>query len=59
MVGTPVEVTEEKNGTCTLTLGATVTFNRATEQAKVEGSTSGKTQMQSQTLKACPPELRR
>jgi lipopolysaccharide transport protein LptA len=57
MVGTPVEVTEEKNGTCTLTLGATVTFNRTTEHAKVEGR--GKTQMQSQTLKACPAELKR
>ncbi len=37
MTGRPVEVTEEKNGTCTLTVGAQVTFSRATESARAEG----------------------
>lgn len=57
MIGTPVEVTEEKNGVCTLTVGATVTFNRTTQNASVEGSAGGKIPMRAETLKACPPGL--
>ncbi|HJR58097.1 MAG TPA: LptA/OstA family protein [Vicinamibacterales bacterium] len=57
MIGTPVEVIEEKNRTCTLTVGNTVTFNRATERARVDGSASGNIQMSAKTLKACPPGL--
>ena len=57
MTGRPVEVTEEKNGTCTLTVGASVTFSRASESARVEGNQifphTGK------TLPACPAELKR
>jgi lipopolysaccharide transport protein LptA len=59
MIGTPVEIIEEKNGSCTQTLGATVRFNRATDQASVEGSRSGKIPMRSETLKACPAGLGR
>lgn len=59
MIGTPVDVVENKNGTCTLTLGATVTFNRATESARVDGSASGGIPMKSETLKACPAPLAR
>ena len=57
MIGTPVEIVEEKNGTCTQTLGSTVTFNRTTERASVEGSASGKVQMQTNTLASCPAGL--
>lgn len=57
MIGAPVEIVEEKNGTCTQTLGSTVTFNRTTESASVEGSASGKVQMQINTLKSCPAGL--
>ena len=38
MIGKPVELTEEKNGTCTLTVGTKVTFSRATESAQAEGN---------------------
>jgi lipopolysaccharide transport protein LptA len=58
MIGTPVEVVEEKNGTCTQTIGATVTFDRTTEAALVKGSETG-TPMRAVTLKACPPGLGR
>ncbi|MBA2302876.1 MAG: hypothetical protein H0W08_09600 [Acidobacteria bacterium] len=59
MVGTPVEVIEEKNGTCTLTEGATVTFDRTTENAGVQGSAAGNIPMRAETLKACPAGLGR
>lgn len=59
LVGSPVEIVEEKKGTCTLTVGATATFNRATESARVDGSTGGNIPMRSETLKACPAELLR
>ena len=59
MIGTPVEVIEENNGTCTLTKGSTVTFDRTTERAQVEGLSSGGIPMKTETLKACPAELAR
>lgn len=58
MIGTPVEIIEEKDGTCTQTLGAAVRFNRTTEQAAVDGA-SGKIPTRSETLKACPAGLGR
>jgi lipopolysaccharide transport protein LptA len=57
LIGTPVEIIEERNGTCTRTIGATATFNRATDQARVVGSPSGRIPTEATTLKACPPEL--
>ena len=57
MVGTPVEIIEERNGTCTQTLGATATFNRTTEAAGVEGNQT--TLSEARTLPACPPALKR
>jgi lipopolysaccharide transport protein LptA len=59
MMGTPVEVIEEKDGVCKLTVGATVTFNRATESATVAGPEGGRISMKGETLKACPAELTR
>ena len=59
MIGTPVEITEEKNGTCTLTRGTSATFNRATERATIEGSISGGIPSRIETLKACPAGLGR
>ena len=56
LIGTPVEIVEERKGSCTLTVGTTATFNRATETAKVEGSTGG-IPIQTTKLKACPAEL--
>ncbi len=53
MVGTPVEVIEAKNGSCTSTLGQTATFNRATERASVQGSAGG-VPMNSSGSKPCP-----
>jgi lipopolysaccharide transport protein LptA len=57
MTGTPVEVIEEKDGICKLTVGATVTFNRTTESASVAGPAGGKISMKGETLKTCPAEL--
>lgn len=57
LVGTPVEIVEERKGTCTLAVGATATFNRATERAEVVGSVSGRIPMRTETLKSCPAEL--
>jgi hypothetical protein len=57
MIGRPVELTEEKNGTCTLTVGAKVTFSRATDSAKAEGNNIFPHNVV--TLKTCPPELKR
>ena len=57
MTGRPVEVTEEKNGTCSLTVGNRVTFSRASETARVEGDGTFPHTMK--TLPACPPELKR
>jgi lipopolysaccharide transport protein LptA len=57
MIGTPVEIVEEKNGTCTQTLGGTARFNRSTDQASVDGM--GNIPMRSLTLKACPAGLGR
>lgn len=59
MIGTPVEIVEEKKGTCTRTIGTSVTFNRATERVTIDGSMSGGIPMQMETLKACPPGLGR
>jgi hypothetical protein len=55
MVGSPVEIIEEKNGTCTLTRGTSAIFNRATESASVQGSRN--IPMNSESLKACPAGL--
>jgi lipopolysaccharide export system protein LptA len=57
MTGRPVEVTEEKDGTCTLTVGNRVTFSRASETARVEGDGTFPHTMK--TLPACPAELKR
>jgi lipopolysaccharide export system protein LptA len=58
MIGTPVEIVEEKDGKCTRTLGATARFNRTTDQASVAGS-GNKIQMNILTLKECPAGLGR
>ena len=57
MIGRPVEVIEEKNGTCTKTLGSKVTFSRATDNARVEGNDIFPGN--SSTMRACPAELKR
>jgi lipopolysaccharide transport protein LptA len=57
LVGAPVEIIEARKGTCTLTLGTTATFNRATEQVSVTGTVGGRIPATSRTLTACPPEL--
>ncbi|MBA3637977.1 MAG: LPS export ABC transporter periplasmic protein LptC [Acidobacteria bacterium] len=57
MTGRPVEVIEEKNGTCSLTVGAEVTFSRRTETASAKGNAAFPGTMT--TLKTCPPELKR
>jgi lipopolysaccharide transport protein LptA len=59
MIGAPVDITEEKDGKCTRTLAATARFNRTTDQARVEGSPSGKIPFRSETLAACPAGLGR
>ena len=55
MTGTPVEIIQEKDGTCTRTVGFTATFNRTTEGASVQGDDN--ITMQTATLKACPAGL--
>jgi lipopolysaccharide transport protein LptA len=57
MTGTPVEVTEEKEGTCTITLGADLTFSRSSDTAQVNGTPIFP--HSSKTLKSCPAELKR
>jgi lipopolysaccharide transport protein LptA len=52
LVGTPVEVIEMKDGTCSLSRGHTATFNRTTEQASIQGT--GSAHGDAETLKACP-----
>lgn len=59
MIGTPVEIIEAKKGTCTRTIGTSVTFNRAAESARIEGSLSGGIPARMETLKACPAGLGR
>lgn len=59
MIGTPVEIIEEQKGSCTRTVGMSVTFNRATESARIEGSLTGGIPAKSETLKACPAGLGR
>lgn len=57
MMGRPVEVIEEKKGSCSVTLGATVRFSRASESARVEGN--GTFPHTGKTLPTCPAELKR
>jgi lipopolysaccharide transport protein LptA len=59
MIGSPVEIIEESKGTCRMTQGTSVTFNRASERATIEGSVSGGIPSHGQTLKACPAGLGR
>jgi len=59
LTGAPAEIIEEREGSCTLTVGASATFNRATESAQVVGSTRGHLPMRTEKLETCPPELRR
>jgi lipopolysaccharide transport protein LptA len=59
MTGNPVKITQERNGNCTLTIGSSATFNRASESAEVLGSASGRIPARTEAMKACPPELRR
>ena len=57
MTGKPVNLTEEKNGTCTLTVGTEVSFNRTADSGTVQGD--GIFPSNTTTLKTCPPELKR
>lgn len=57
MLGRPVEVMENKDGTCSLTVGTEVTFSRTSETASARGNPSFPSEMT--TLKTCPPELKR
>lgn len=57
MLGRPVEVTEEANGVCKLTVGSEITFSRSTETGSAQGNPAFPTN--TKTLKACPPELKR
>lgn len=59
MIGTPVEIIQEKDGVCRQTIGTSATFNRASELATVQGSVAGKIPMTAVTLKACPAGLGR
>lgn len=57
MVGTPVEIIEEKKGGgCVLALGATATFNRTADSAHV--SALPPNEIEQRTI-ACPPPVRR
>lgn len=57
MTGTPVEVVEEQKGTCSITLGATVTFSRTSDTASVKGN--GTFPHTGRTLPKCPAGLGR
>jgi lipopolysaccharide transport protein LptA len=57
MTGTPVEVVEETQGTCRITLGASLKFSHSSETAQVDGTPIFPHSQK--TLTACPPELRR
>ncbi|MEX2661896.1 MAG: LptA/OstA family protein [Vicinamibacterales bacterium] len=57
MTGTPVEVVEEKQGTCTITLGAELKFSRSSETAQVRGTPIFPHTIK--TLPSCPAELKR
>ncbi|CAN5878530.1 hypothetical protein BH24ACI5_BH24ACI5_04430 [soil metagenome] len=57
MTGRPVEVIEEKKGACSITHGASVTFSRASENARIAGGSIFP--MTTRTLPECPPELKR
>lgn len=59
MIGSPVEIIEEKQGTCTRSLGTSATFNRTTERAQMQGSLSGGIPMRAETLPSCPAGLGR
>jgi len=56
MSGTPVEVVEETQGTCTITLGAELKFSRSSETAQVRGTEIFAHSRK--TLPSCPAELR-
>jgi lipopolysaccharide transport protein LptA len=57
IVGTPVEIIEEQNGTCTQMLGGSAMFNRAAGSTRVVGS--GPFVTETKTMKSCPAGLKR
>ena len=58
MIGTPVELIEEKNGTCTLTVGHDGDVQPRNRQ-RAASMGSGTFPSTPSTLEACPPELKR
>ena len=57
IIGKPVVIVEEDNGTCKEVVGAKATFNRAAGSTQIEGEKPFATK--SRTLKACPAGLTR
>jgi lipopolysaccharide transport protein LptA len=57
IVGKPVVIVEEDNGTCKEVVGATATFNRAAGSMQIQGKEPFASK--SRTLKTCPAGLKR
>lgn len=57
LIGTPVEIIEERKGTCTRMIGTAATFNRTTEATRLDGSPHFPSE--TKTLPSCPPALKR